>query len=111
VEAKAVERIRVVAFGVPHEGHLEVVDEPIVLVDEREIDVDALAHTRIDKMLADAVAVRAGPTTCAPQNWQILAGLSTNIILRTVGSGAQTGNWFRTRPSSIARYGDTSLFV
>src|SRR3972149_6896321 len=51
--SEAVEGIRVVALGVPHEGYFEVVDEPIVLVDEHEVDVDALAHTRIGKLLGD----------------------------------------------------------
>ena len=55
---EAMERIRVVALRIPHEGDLKVVDEPIVLVDECEVDLDALAHTRIGKMLADTVAVR-----------------------------------------------------
>ena len=71
--SEAVERIRVVALGIPNEGHLEVVHQPVILVDEREIDVDALAHTRIGNVLADAITVR-GLGEPPLEFWEVVLG-------------------------------------
>src|SRR5579872_2504791 len=43
------------------------------------------------------------------QNPYSRAGLSTRIFLRIAGSGAQTANSLRSRPSSIGSGGDTSV--
>jgi hypothetical protein len=53
-----VERIGVVPFGLSHDRELQVGDQRVGLGDEREIDVDALAHTRLRAVLADPFPIR-----------------------------------------------------
>ena len=55
--SQTVERIGIVAFGLSNNREFEVHDEGVVLVDERQVDIDTLSHTRIREMRAHAVAV------------------------------------------------------
>jgi hypothetical protein len=63
--AEPVKGIAVVALGVADDRQFEIIDEGIVLIDEHDVDLDALAHARIGEVLDDAVAipgVRQAPT-------------------------------------------------
>ena len=52
-------RVGIVAFRFPDDRELEVGDARIVLVDQRDVDRDALLHTRIGKVLHDSLAISA----------------------------------------------------
>src|SRR6516164_2741077 len=47
----------------------------------------------------------------ASQNWYSRAGLSTRILLRIAGSGAQVGRRLSTRPSSTCHSGVTLVVL
>lgn len=49
--------IAVVAFRVAHERQFEVGNQAVVALEEREVDLDALADTRIGKMVGHAIAI------------------------------------------------------
>ena len=55
--SQAVKRIAVMPFRVAHERQLEVVDQAVVALKERQIDFDALADTRVGKMVGHAIAI------------------------------------------------------
>jgi hypothetical protein len=64
-------RITVVAFRVAHERQLEVGDEAVVALEEREVDLDALADTRIGKMVGHAVPIgRIGQSSL--ELWEVV---------------------------------------
>ena len=52
-------RVGIVALRFADDGEVEIDDERIVLVDQREVDRDALLHTRIGKVLHYPVAIGA----------------------------------------------------
>jgi hypothetical protein len=52
-----VERIGVVALRFSNNREFEVNDAGLVLVNERQVDIDTFPHTRIGEMRADSVAV------------------------------------------------------
>jgi selenocysteine-specific translation elongation factor len=52
-----VEGIGIVAFGLANDGQLEVGDQRVVLRHQRQIDVDALPHAGIGKVLTHALAI------------------------------------------------------
>jgi hypothetical protein len=56
--AQLVERIGIVLLGRFENGQFHIAEQAVVVVNEREIDFDALLHRRIGKPLGDAVAVR-----------------------------------------------------
>ena len=49
--AQPVERVGIVALRLADDRQLEVDDERVVLVDQRQVDLDALPHTRIGEVL------------------------------------------------------------
>ena len=55
---QAVERIGVVALRVTDEGRLQLADQGVIVVQERDIDFDAFAHAGVGETLGQAVAVR-----------------------------------------------------
>ena len=57
--AEPMKRVGIVAFRFPDDRELEVGDARIVLVDQRDVDRDALLHTRIGKVLHDSLAISA----------------------------------------------------
>lgn len=42
--AQPVEGLHVVLLGMAHDVELEVADEPVVVIDQQQIDLDALLH-------------------------------------------------------------------
>ena len=69
--AKPMKRVRIVAFGLADDGEFEIIDERIVLVDQRDVDLDALLHTRIGKVLHDPVTI--GPIgELSPEDRQVV---------------------------------------
>ncbi len=55
--SQTVERIGVVALRLSNNRELEVHDEGVVLVNERQVDIDTLSHTRIGELRPDPVTV------------------------------------------------------
>jgi len=54
---EAVERIAVMALRLAHDCQLEIRDEIVVALKQREVHINALANTGIGELLADAGAI------------------------------------------------------
>ena len=57
--AEPMKRVSIVALRLADDREVEVNDERIILVDQREVDRDALLHTGIGKVLHHPVAIGA----------------------------------------------------
>ena len=62
---------RLVLFRGAHQRELEVGDEGVVAFEQREVDVDALAHTGVGKMARHAVSIGRIRESTA-ELWQIV---------------------------------------
>jgi len=69
---ESVKRVGVMSFGGAHE--LEVGDEGVVALEQREVDVDALADTRVGKMVRHPVAI-GRVRESALGLWEVAAGV------------------------------------